>query len=114
MDWKCDHNGQFIWAHGCNIYGNDISHIKTSESDCGPACVARADCSTFTWISLDDGICYLKSGGDAQHADGARCGKVSKRIPVKRNYEIKKTNWRKRNCIFYLNHKMRANAVLNQ
>ncbi len=58
-DWKDGDNGQLLWAHGCDFYGNDIQQVKSRGEDCGGLCIDDSKCTHFTWGS--DGDCFLKS-----------------------------------------------------
>ncbi|GAV00589.1 hypothetical protein RvY_11415 [Ramazzottius varieornatus] len=58
IEWKEDD-----WAYGCEFPGDDLSIVKVSGPDCGPACLTTPDCTHFTWSSADGGTCRLKQGG---------------------------------------------------
>ena len=36
--------------------------MSTSSSECGPRCVSNDRCTHFTWIDINDGTCFLRSG----------------------------------------------------
>lgn len=72
--------GQIEFSGDCDFQGHDIAQVRTSNSNCGPTCLARPDCSTFAW---SNGICYLKNGGQVISNSGVMCGRIPKRNSVK-------------------------------
>jgi hypothetical protein len=50
------------WAYGCDFNGEDITKVQTNPGNCGPACASISECTHFTWTTLNDGTCFLKSG----------------------------------------------------
>lgn len=69
----------------CDFNGKDIGNTKGRSEECGSACLARGDCSSFAWTVYEgEGTCWLKDGGEAHYAQYTTCGKIVNRhtIPV--------------------------------
>lgn len=60
-----------------------MGRIKEKAQQCGGACLARADCFSFTWTAFEDGTCWFKNGGDAHSVAWVfpftLCGKVTRK-----------------------------------
>ncbi|CAF3423592.1 unnamed protein product [Rotaria sp. Silwood2] len=54
-------NGQ-NWATSCNFHGNVLSHVETKPELCDPACFQNQECTHYTWTTLNDGTCWMKTG----------------------------------------------------
>lgn len=86
ISWQSGNHGQVQWAYECDFNGNDIGNAKVRSEDCGLACLARGDCSSFAWTAFEGGTCWLKSGGGAYYAKDTVCGKVMQRVSVKKTF----------------------------
>lgn len=83
INWRDGDEGQVQWANSCDFDGKKIGHKLIRSEDCGSACLARADCVTFSWTYAGGGTCYFKDGGlESYTSDTAVCGRVIKRKTV--------------------------------
>lgn len=79
ISWQPANDGQVLWSLDCDFDGHDIGNVNVHGGQCGAACLANKDCTTFTWTPYQGGTCYLKNGGDPKPAQSAFCGKIVKR-----------------------------------
>ena len=53
----------YDWAISCTFQGNDMAQIRTKGELCTDACDTTPGCTHFDWTNLNNGTCFLKSGG---------------------------------------------------
>ena len=50
------------WAMSCDWVGNDFTSALSTGAQCGPLCKATFSCTHFTWTTLKNGTCWMKTG----------------------------------------------------
>lgn len=80
-----------IWTgnqgRNCDFPGNTFAEIKISAHRCPAQCDMNRNCTHFSWLSADGGVCLLKTGKVTKDSAicvssaGALCGLSQNEIP---------------------------------